>query len=139
MTTIGEIMKLEEYLDNVSGKGVMATSDSDGKVNIAVYSKPHFAEEGSLAFIMRDRLSHHNLQSNPHAAYMFVEQGSSYKGIRLHLEKIKESRDEELIASMTRRNLSPEEDKAAGEKFLVYFSVDKVLPLIGGGDSPVTV
>ena len=132
-------MKLEEYLHNVTGKGVLATSDSDGKVNIAIYSKPHFTEEGSLAFIMRDRLSHHNLQSNPHAAYMFIEQDSSYEGIRLHLEKIKESRDEDLIASMTRRNLSPEEDKAAGEKFLVYFSVDKVLPLIGGGDSPVTV
>ena len=72
-------MKLEEYLDNVSGKGVMATSDSDGKVNVAIYSKPHFTEEGNLAFIMRDRLSHHNLHSNPHAAYMFVEQGSSSK------------------------------------------------------------
>ena len=132
-------MKLEEYLNNASGKGVLATSDSDGKVNIAIYSKPHFTEAGSLAFIMRDRLSHHNLQSNPHAAYMFTEEGSSSEGIRLHLGKIKESRDEDLIAPMTRRNLSPEEDKAAGEKFLVYFSVDKVLPLIGGGDSPVTV
>ena len=132
-------MKLEEYLKSVSGKGMLATSDSDGRVNIAIYSKPHFTEEGSLAFIMRDRLSHHNLQSNPHAAYMFVEQGSLSAGIRLHLDKIKESRDEDLIASMTSRKLSPEEDKAAGEKFLVYFSVDTVLPLIGGGDSPVTV
>jgi len=132
-------MKLEEYLNNVSGKGVLATSDNDGKVNVAIYSKPHFTEEGRLAFIMRDRLSHHNLQSNPHAAYMFIEQGSSSEGIRLNLKKIKESGDEDLIASMTRRSLSPEEDKAAGEKFLVYFSVDKVLPLIGGGDSPVTV
>ena len=132
-------MKLEEYLNNVSGKGVLATSDSDGKVNVAIYSKPHFTEDGSLAFIMRDRLSHHNLLSNPHAAYMLIEQGPSYEGIRLHIEKIKESKDQELIASMTRRNLSAEEDKAAGEKFLVYFSVVKVLPLIGGGESPVTV
>ena len=131
-------MKLEEYIESVKGKGVLATSDSTGKVNIAIYSKPHFTDEGTLAFIMRDRLSHHNLQSNPHAAYMFIEQSSAYEGVRLHLEKIKESRDEELIASMTRRNLSPEEDKAAGEKFLVYFSVVKVLPLIGGGESPVT-
>ena len=132
-------MKLKEYFESVSGKGVLATSDGPGAVNIAIYSKPHFTEDGSLAFIMRDRLSHHNLQSNPHAAYMFIVQSPSYEGIRLHLEKIRESSDPELIASMTRRNLSPEEDKAAGEKFLVYFSVKKVLPLIGSDESHITL
>ena len=131
--------ELMEYFNKQPRLGTLSTADSNGKVNIAIYSKPHFTEEGTLAFIMRDRLSHHNLQSNPHAAYMFIKGSTGYGGIRLHLDKIKESRDEELIGSMMRRNLTPEKDREAGEKFLVYFSVSKVLPLIGGGKSSVTL
>ena len=78
---------LKEYFENTKGMSVIATADSEGKVNMAIYSRPHFLEEGSLAFIMRDRLTHHNLQTNPHAAYLFVEEGPGYKGKRLHLKK----------------------------------------------------
>ena len=56
---------LKDYFENTNGVGVMATADKEGKVNTAVYSRPHFLEDGSVAFIMRDRLTHHNLQSNP--------------------------------------------------------------------------
>lgn len=132
-------MKLADYFDSVTGKGVLATADQGGKVDVAIYSKPHLNEDGSLAFIMRDRLTHHNLQSNPHAAYMFIEQGPSPEGIRLQLTKTGESRDAELIASLTRRTLSPAEDQAAGDKFLVSFAIDLVLPLIGAGESQITL
>jgi len=40
---------------------------------------------------------------------------------------------------MTRRGLTPEEDKQKGLKFLVYFTVQKILPLIGGGESNMTL
>jgi hypothetical protein len=40
---------------------------------------------------------------------------------------------------MTRRNLTPEEDKQKGHKFLVYFKVKKILPLIGSGDTHITL
>ena len=56
---------LKDYFENKKGTGVMATSEKEGKVNAAIYSRPHFLEDGSIAFIMRDRLTHHNLQSNP--------------------------------------------------------------------------
>ena len=72
-------MELTEYFKNNKGFGVLATADSDGKVNSAVYGRPHVMEDGSLAFIMRDRLSHKNLQSNPHATYLFKEDGPEYK------------------------------------------------------------
>jgi hypothetical protein len=45
---------------------VLATADGDGKVNSSVYARPHMMEDGSLAFIMRDRLTLKNIQSNPH-------------------------------------------------------------------------
>jgi len=68
-------MKLSEYFEKTRGTGVLATSDSSGQVDVAIYARPHFVSEQEIAFIMADRLSHRNLQSNPHAAYLFVERG----------------------------------------------------------------
>jgi hypothetical protein len=126
------IMNIKEYFDTTQGKGFMATASSDGNVDIAVYSRPHVLEDGTLAFIMRDRLTHAYLQDNDHATYAFLENNSGYKGIRLFMKKTGEDTNEELIASMTRRHLSPEEDAAKGPKFIVYFSIGKILTLIGG-------
>jgi len=88
-------------------------------------------EDNSIAFIMRDRLTHHNLLSNPFAAYLFVEEGPGYKGKRLYLTKIREEENSELIQSLSRRGYK---DEKSGSRFLVAFQVDKVLPLIGSGD-----
>jgi hypothetical protein len=126
---------LKDYFENTEGIGVMSTADKEGKVNAAIYSRPHFLEDGSIAFIMRDRLTHHNLQSNPYAAYLFVEEGSGYKGKRLHLRKIREEENSELIQSLSRREYKNEKP---GSRFLVAFQVDKVLPLVGAGDEQET-
>ncbi len=57
-------MNLGDYFDNTKGYGVIATADSEGKVNAAVYARPHFFDEKTIAFIMRERLTHANLQTN---------------------------------------------------------------------------
>ena len=125
-------MKLKDYFTEQQGVGVMATSNAAGVVDTAIYSRPHVMEDDSLAFVMRDRLTHRNLQENSHANYLFLEKGGGYSGMRLFMTKVDETDDHDLIASMTRRHLSPEEDKAKGKKFLVRFKVDKALSLIGG-------
>jgi hypothetical protein len=122
--------ELNAYFEKTEGFGVLATADADGKVDTAVYARPHFLEDGTIAFIMRDRLTHHNLQSNPHANYLFREGTSGYKGKRLFLTKVRESEDDKLIATLRRRQYVHESDEA---KFLVYFRVDKALPLVGPG------
>ena len=38
-------MNLSDYFDNTKGCGVLATADSAGKVNAAVYARPHFFDE----------------------------------------------------------------------------------------------
>ena len=121
---------LKDYFENTMGIGVMSTADKEGKVNAAIYSRPHFLDDGSIAFIMTDRLTHNNLQSNPYAAYLFVEEGPEYKGKRLYLSKIGEEENSELIQSLIRREYRNEK---SGSRFLVAFQVDKVLPLIGAG------
>lgn len=132
-------MRLKEYFKNSSGKGVLATADKNGKVDAAIYAKPHILEDQTLAFIMRDHLTLNNLVSNPYATYLFMEDGPHYKGIRLFLKKIREDADPDLIAQMTRRFLTPEQDKAKGPKFLVYFELEKILPLIGSGETGLEI
>jgi hypothetical protein len=124
-------MELKEYFENTEGRGILATADGDGKVDAAIYARPHFMDDATIALIMRDRLSHHNLQSNAHACYMFIEKGPGYKGKRFFLTKVREEQDSELLLSLRRRQYINEKDEA---KFLVFFKIDKELPLVGAGD-----
>ena len=131
-------MNLAEYFQNVSGVGVLATANKDGEVDAAIFSTPHILEGGQVAFIMRDRLTHKNLQSNPFAMYLFMEEGALYKGTRLFLRKTGEDTNTKLINKLSRRRLPPDEDKARGQKFLVYFEITKTLPLVGTGEEHIS-
>lgn len=125
-------MKLSEYFENVTGRGMLATSDSDGKVDVAVYSRPHFIDEETVAYIMTDKLTHKNLQSNPYAAYLFMESGEKFVGKRLYLKKIREETNPETINTIRwRKSYTVPEDQKDEKRFLVYFRIDKILPLIG--------
>ncbi len=126
-------MDLGEYFENLKGIGVLATADDQGRVDVAVYARPHVMDRDTIAFIMPDRLTHHNLQSNNHAAYLFMEEGRGYKGIRLFLTKVREEEDSELLRSIRRRKYASEKGEEEGSRFLVFFKVEKVLPLIGAG------
>jgi len=126
-------MDLKSYLENTKGIGVLSTADSQGNVDSALYARPHVMDDGTVALIMRDRLSHANLQSNPKAAYLFLEEGSGYKGKRFFLTKVSEEQDSEKIESLRRRSYAPDDRMHQGKVFLVYFHIDRELPLIGSG------
>jgi hypothetical protein len=125
-------MNLNEYFESITGRGILATADSEGNVDVAVYSRPHFIDEKTIAYIMMDRLTHKNLQSNPHAAYLFMESGDKYAGKRLYLTKLREETDPEAINKIRwRKTYAAPEDEKNRQRFLVYFRIDKVLELIG--------
>lgn len=130
-------MNLEQYLESRAGISILSSANADGMVTSAIYSKPHVFEDGTIAFVMRKRLTHENLKTNPYAAYMFIEEGHGYQGIRLFLEKIKEETDNDLIESMKRRHLTRQEDEAKGPKFLMHFRIERMLPLIGDGETGI--
>lgn len=125
-------MNIREFFKSAKGRGVLATADSGGRVDAAVYASPHIFEDGTIGFIMRDRLTHLNLESNPHAAYLFMEDGPGFKGIRLFLTKTAEERDTERLFSLRRKRNGETADER-GPLFLVTFKVDRILPLIGAG------
>ena len=122
-------MSLAEYFENIKGLGVLATSDADGNVDIAVYSRPYIIDEKTIAFSMLERLSYSNIQSNPKAAYMFVEQGEGYAGKRLHLTKTGEEKDPERIKAIKQQHKKTREPDEK-VRHLIYFTVDKVRPLV---------
>lgn len=124
-------MELKDYFTQKEGYAILATADSSGAVDMAVYSRPHFMDDGTIAFIMADRLTHLNLVSNPHAAYLFIEAGGGYNGKRLYLTKTGEDTAPDRIAEVRKRSGYADREYGDELKYLVYFKIDRVLPLIG--------
>ena len=126
-------MELKNYFEGTEGTGILATADKNGKVDVAVYAKPHFLDDGTVAFIMADKLTHSNLQSNDSAAYLFMEDVKGYKGKRFFLTKTGEEQDSELLFTLRNRKY-PSEKEEGKPRFLVFFKIEKILPLIGSGE-----
>ena len=127
-------MDLGTYFEQTRGHGVLATADAAGKVDAAMYARPHFMGPDSVAFIMADRLTHANLQVNPHAAYLFIESGPGYAGKRLYLTKTREEQNDALIQEICRR-CDYSFYKSRLTRYVVHFHIDRVLPLVGNQGS----
>lgn len=126
-------MELKEYFATVKGIGTLSTADDKGIVNAAVYASPHSMEDGLIAFIMRERKTHQNITLNPHACFLFIEAGKM-DGKRLYLTKVKEEKNSELLFSL-RRRCKHEECETKEDLNLVFFKVDRVLPLVGSAEN----
>ena len=125
-------MNFKEYFASVKGTGVLSTADDKGVVNAAVYATPHSTEDGLLSFIMRERKTHENIGVNPHACFLFIEAGTM-TGKRIYLTKVKEEKNSELLFSL-RRHCKQGDCETDENLYLVFFKVDKVLPLVGSGE-----
>lgn len=126
-------MTLGEYFEKTRGTGVLATADASGQVNAAIYGRPHFFNDQTVAFIMADRLTHANLQTNGSAVYLFRESGDRYVGKRLYLTRTDETDDQALIEEIRSRSHHGHRPDDPKKRYLVYFHIDRVLPLIGDG------
>ncbi|HNS97985.1 MAG TPA: pyridoxamine 5'-phosphate oxidase family protein [Polyangiaceae bacterium] len=128
-------MDLKAYFRDHRGHGVLSTSNDKGEVGIAMFAKPHVMDDGTVAFIMQHKQTHANLQTNPHAAYLFIEAvpegGKKWAGKRLYLRKVHEEKDTERLYAMRRHSRDPG-DK---QRYLVFFEVLKTLPLSGTTDT----
>ena len=82
---------------------------------------------------MKERLSHQNLRANLQAAYMFIENGIGHKGLRLYLTMTGEEKNQTIVEALRKKQpcIYPSADDS--DKFLVYFKVDRIRPLVGDG------
>jgi len=123
-------MDLRDYFESAKGVGILATSDDSGAVDAAIYAKPYVIDENTIAFSMLDRLSYANISSNPHAAYMFLEDTEGYAGKRLYLTKVRDETDSDRIKALKKKHskiFKPDEIN----RHLVYFTIDRIRPLVG--------
>ena len=125
-------MELNQYFASAKGTGILSTADDKGIVNAAVYATPHSMPDGLIAFIMRERKTYANISINPSACFVFIEAGQ-LTGKRLYLTKVKEEQNSDLLFSLRRRH-NKADSKPEETRHLVYFSVDKILPLVGDGE-----
>lgn len=124
-------MDLKKYFAEHEGLGVLATSSEQGWVDTALYARPYVVDESTVAFVMKERLSHQNLKSNIHASYLFIENPLGYQGLRLYLTLIREEINQSLAAILRQQQpvIYPAGDDS--NKYVVFFRVDCVRPLVG--------
>lgn len=129
-------MELKRYFREHKGLGVLSTADAKGRVNAAVYAEPHIIDKDRVAFIMADKLTRANIGKNPYAVYLFKENGSGYKGIRLYLKKQAAYKDQDFIQQICNITYSGgpycSRESLKGS-YLLSFKVEKTLPLVGEG------
>jgi len=125
-------MNLSEYFEKTGGRGVLSTADASGRVDAAIYARPYIVDDETVVFIMAERLTHANLQENPYAAYLFMESTQGVAGKRLYLKKLREEADDDLVERICRR-CDYTLQKGEMTRHIVYFHIEKVLPLIGAG------
>jgi hypothetical protein len=128
-------MKLREYFEKATGYGVLASADSDGKVDVAVYARPYVLDDATVAFIVADRLTRKNILANPSAAYLYKEPGEEFNGKRLFLTMQKELKGDEVTDPVLSEKYRKACDDYSDEKLsVIYFKVNKVLPLVGDSE-----
>ena len=125
-------MALKDYFAEKNGFGVLSTADDTGKVDAAAYAKPKVIDDTHIALIMEDKLSHANLLKNPHACYLFKEDGEGYEGKRLFLKMEKETAEKTEIEHTCKEEwpgpyCTP---RFLAKSYLVTFTVEKELPLV---------
>ncbi|MBN1962636.1 MAG: pyridoxamine 5'-phosphate oxidase family protein [Deltaproteobacteria bacterium] len=122
---------MKKYFEENTGFGVLSTADKDGRVNAAVFARPHCFNDGTIGFVMpNNRLTYSNLQCNDYANYLFrqdpKEDRYRYNGMRLYLKKVNEEDDQERITKMLGRVYG---DYLEGRRLLI-FTIEKQVPLI---------
>ncbi len=126
-----------EMFNRQTRVGALATSNKDGDVNAAVFGSPRMIDEETVIMAIGDNRTYRNLQENPKASFIVIEQGTTpdtWKGARLYLEVDGFERYGEVLDSF-RENIR----KVAGNRSAnaivaaIRFKITEVRPLIAPG------
>jgi hypothetical protein len=89
-------MSLAEMFEDY-GIGVLATAGADGKVNTAVYARPHQLNETTLVWGMTEGLTYDNVTENPNASFLFKTTAAGFTGVRITLKMLRSVQEGELL------------------------------------------
>lgn len=129
--------KLMDYFNKQPRLGALATSNSEGKVNIAYFGSPRMIDEKTIVVGLGKNRTFDYLQENPNAVYMIMEPGKSapeWKGVRLYLTMTGCAISGEKLDSF-RANLAKIVGEAASKMIhaVVTFQIGEIRPLADFG------
>jgi hypothetical protein len=83
--------ELIEMFNKYPRIGALATANSEGDVNAAVFGSPRMVDENTVVMGIGENRSFRNLQRNPKAVFILMEPGETvmdWKGARVYLEAV---------------------------------------------------
>ncbi len=126
-----DIGKLKNIFQE-DGIGIMATSDSKGWVNMAIYSPPIITNEGLLVFGATERLTYKNIKENPRAMFMFIRLNKGWEGVRIRLSLVKDEVSGPMLENLRERFKEMGYYHLASEIcHALYFKAEEIRPLKG--------
>jgi hypothetical protein len=129
--------KLTEYFNKLPRIGVISTSSKDGKLDSAVYGSPQMIDEKTVIVALAKGRTFANLQENPNAMFMIMEQGAGildWKGIRVYLRMREYATSGPQLDTYKSQTAKIVGRQAADMiKVLATFEVTEVRPLIDFG------
>jgi hypothetical protein len=129
--------KLMAFFNKQPRIGVLSTADKEGGVNAAVFGSPRMIDDDTIVMGTSANRTLQNLEQNPSAVYLIVEQGKAatdWRGLRVYLkvDRIeKEGNHLEQIRSAIAKMAG--EDAAGRIVAAVVFKVTRVRPLVDFG------
>ena len=129
--------KLMEYFNKQPRIGTLSTAGKDGKVDVAYFGSPRMIDEKTVIMAVRKNQTFANLQENPNAAFMILEQASAppgWKGIRVYLKMTGFQTSGEKLDMMKKAIAEKAGEETAKSMYAALtFEVQAVRPLMDVG------
>ncbi len=127
---------VKQFFSSRERTNILATTGTDGKVNVAAFGSPALDGEDRVSMLLGDNRTWANLNHNPHGAFLIIMHGSTgmgMQGCRLYVKAIQmsdsgpefDARMDEIRARIG--------DAADMLKHLVVFEVLEVRPILDLG------
>ena len=126
--------ELMEFFNRRPRNSLLITSNSEGKVNVAVYGSPRMIDENTVVLATRESRSCQYLRENPAAAIIVVEPGEisrGSKGVRVYLDLTAIESEGDLLNKF-KEEVAVRAGKEAAEsiKAAIRFKITEVRPLV---------
>jgi len=133
-------MKVNEtvkgFLQAEGRSNVLATTDTAGKVNLAVFGSLALADDETVVVMVGDNRTYANLQANPLASLLVslhAKTGMQQEGCRVYL-KVRSMEDGgKMFDEIKGKVRAKVGDAAEMLKHLVWFDIEEVRPILDMG------
>ena len=129
--------KLMGYFNKQPRIGMLSTSGKDGKVDVAYFGSPRMIDGKTVVMAVRKNQTFANLQENPNAVFMILEQAGGppgWKGVRVYVKLTDYQTSGEKL-DMMKKTIAEKagEETAKSMHAALTFEITAVRPLMDVG------